>query len=78
MAVNLLEPDRLTYHDEEGRTIVLKIPAGSRGSRELLCTTFDLASNGPEQVTIVRRDAIETVVDALMCWLDTGKLSEKR
>lgn len=76
MAVNLLEPDRLVYHDEEARTISIKVPVGSRCTRELIFTTFEVdnASNPLEQRTIVRRDAVETLVDALKCWLDTGKL----
>lgn len=72
MAVNLLEEDRLVYHDEDGDTLIIKIPS----SRSLESLYFHNETGGNEEAVMVdvNRDAVETLRDSLTTWLETGKL----
>lgn len=61
MAVNLLEEDRLVYHDEDGDTLEINVYGETlRVSNEVF--------------VICDKDSVETLRDALTCWLETGKL----
>ena len=75
--VNRIERDRLTHHDDTGRTfrietaqpwpgLVFSAEDGTSGGRLVTPTSF--AQVG------VRRDAVETVVASLQAWLATGSL----
>lgn len=65
MAVNLLEENRLVYHDTDGDTL------------EIDCTRnlMNFTTTGQFGVN-VKRDAVETLRDALTNWLETGKLAQ--
>lgn len=65
MAVNLLEEDRLVYHDNDGDTLEVFIP-----NNQFYGLYFDCI----EPTVSVDRDAVETLRDSLTCWLETGKL----
>lgn len=66
MAVNLLEEDRLVYHDEDADTLVIRTnQAGD------LIFDADNENCGP---VAFNRGAVETLRDSLTCWLETGKL----
>lgn len=69
MAVNLLEEDRLVYHDNTGDAIHIGIDSKD----DLWFTETDLSAENGVSV-LVSRDAVQTLRDALTCWLETGKL----
>lgn len=68
MAVNLLEEDRLVYHDVNVNTL------------EILTSKLeglDFSIIDPNEISnplFADRDAVETLRDALTCWLETGRL----
>jgi hypothetical protein len=69
MAVNLLEEDRLVYHDEDGSTLEFTtFPPANHNSR-----LFTLCECG--LIIKWNRGAVETLRDALTCWLETGRLT---
>lgn len=74
MAVNLLEENRLVYHDQDANTLEITI---SDGSRDLEFWTDFGTGEGSNRV-VVDLDAVETLRDSLTCWLETGKLNGNR
>lgn len=71
MPVNLLEKDRLVYHDTAAHTLTIKT------DRAVLSLDVDAPLTLefiPHIVCDLDRDAVETLRNTLTCWLETGKL----
>lgn len=70
MAVNLLEEDHLVYHDRDAETLDITVTRLDQTdtSTVLIFTCFCGI------MISVDRGAVETLRDALTCWLETGKL----
>lgn len=76
MAVNLLEEDQLVYHDINTDTFEVRAPTIEDLKNDSL-DFFGITGFGNSvDSTRVRidRDAVQTLRDALTCWLETGKL----
>jgi hypothetical protein len=72
MSVNLLEEDRLVYHDVQSDTLEIK---PNQTNDYLTFETFDGDGDEDNIVSVyVNRDAVQTLHTALGCWLETGKL----
>lgn len=68
MAVNLLEEDRLVYHDPDGDTLEIRLSSGN-------WLNFEMSGGGIELfITELNHSTVETLRDSLTCWLETGKL----
>lgn len=64
MSVNLLEENRLVYHDKDGETLELIV---SKIGLILRCDCGVMV--------LIDCDAVETLRDSLTCWLETGKFT---
>jgi hypothetical protein len=67
MAVNLLEENRLVYHDEDVDTLEVYLLHNDN-------LYFENTSGDDSIAVVVNQGAVETLRDALTCWLETGKL----
>lgn len=75
MAVNLLEEDRLVYHDTTGSTLQITIKEAETDKEDDLLVFESIELRGGYTVAVeVNGDAVETLRDVLTCWLETGKL----
>lgn len=72
MAVNLLEEDQLVYHDEDADTLQITVLSNCPGEMNFTCV--DAYQDQEITVIVNNRGAVETIRDALTCWLETGKL----
>ncbi len=77
MAVNRIEPGRLTYHDKNGDSLYIETSVNNLeqnlSSNQLMFTCESLNDDNHVSV-LATHDAVETIIESLKTWLETGSL----